>query len=69
MTILAAYHCWHDHTGRAHRSGMPANAIKTVQDAISAYWSDPYSFLGFWKSVDPARSHPGRYYPDHRLEA
>lgn len=52
-----------------HTSIMPAEAVKSIQEAISAYWRDPYTQLGFLRALNHAKSHPGRYYPDHRLQS
>lgn len=59
MTILETVHWRNDERGRRQCVSVPANSIEAVLEAISRYWSDPYSNLGFLRAVARNKSHPG----------
>ena len=66
MVILGTTAWVRDDRGRRQRLNVPASGIKTVLEAISAYWSDPWSFEGSLRSLNREKSHPGARLPGAR---
>jgi hypothetical protein len=63
--IVQATLWWSDTRGRRHRDSIPLTGVSGVLQAIADYWGDPYANLGYWKTVNRAKSHPGARPPDY----